>query len=115
MPRVDIDAQLEEPLTLVLGKKEFIVRDMPVEAFVNGLKLADELSKTLKNVSEEQTTKQDAILIYTSLRKQLAYFLGLDENDPALKPVGIKTAQKAIQAIVNWMTGEEGEGDQKQT
>lgn len=85
--RVSIDDLLaENQLTLVIGEKEYIVKDIPMNLFLKAIESTD---------SEDP---QGRVI------EQLALFFDVDESE--LSDIGMRAATLAINEINNWILQE---------
>lgn len=87
--KVDVDALLaKDKLEITIGGKTYEVEDIPLPTF---------LSTTARDEGEEPDREL--------LHKQLAEVLGIDKKE--LAGVGLKATSLAINAIRDWILGEE--------
>ena len=87
--KVDIDALLgKDILTLVIGGKEYVVKDIPLDVFLSVL-----------SSQEEDLSEADKIL---NLRNQLAILT--ETNVKEFDAIGIRTLTLTLKTIREWFS-----------
>lgn len=100
MQSINIDEQIKDELELVIHGNKYVVRDIPVDAFLNGLELADKVAIN----PEIKPSVEDYRRLYSEMKTQIALFLSISADDKLIQEMGIVTCQKVLKEITQWLT-----------